>query len=200
MPPSWSQVHKTKRGSTGGTAKSAPKTQAAQTDVKGFFQYPQMPGHQEASNIPDLNVSSSTGEAELDTSGSSTPLGMQKATTGARITEGGHWDMQACIQSLPTREDMGKYVLRLETSYKAELKLMKTSLVDTQNKMDTVEARVALIDQKCMESETKNQEQDQCLKFAIITIDDQENRIRQNNIRVRGMPEATGLEDSIPIL
>lgn len=48
--------------------------------------------------------------------------------------------------------------------------------------------------------EEKNLEQDQYLRSIITTIDDLENRSRLNNIRVRGLPEATGTEDLISIL
>lgn len=58
MPPKGSQLQKAKRGSTGGTVKSAPKVQSAQkTDFKGFFQQPQLQCQSEVSNIADLNTS-----------------------------------------------------------------------------------------------------------------------------------------------
>lgn len=53
--------------------------------------------------------------------------------------------MQAYIQSLPTREDMDKYVHRLETSYKAELQLMKTALANTQSRMEVIESKIKKI-------------------------------------------------------
>lgn len=83
---------------------------------------------------------------------------------------------------------MDRYVFRFKTPYKTELQRMKTSLENTQDRMDTAESRISIIEQKLIQSERQNQEQDQCLKYAITTMDDLENRNRWNNIRVRGLP------------
>lgn len=93
-----------------------------------------------------MRVSPST-ETVIDGLTISPTLTMRQPIMCAETPEMGPWDMRACIQSLPTREDMDKYVHRLETSYKAELQLMKTALADTQCMMEAIEVKM---------NETKN--------------------------------------------
>lgn len=112
----------------------------------------------------------------------------------------GSCDMKAYICSLPTREDMDRYVYRLETSYKTELQELKVSVQNTQEKMDIIDTRLTDMEQKIVQAEAKLQEQDQGLKCAINTIDDIENKNRRNNIRIRGLPETISLEDLIRTL
>lgn len=61
--------------------------------------------------------------------------------------------------------------------------------------MDTIETKVLHIEQKFMEAKRRNQEQELGLKYAIFAIDDLENRNCWNNIRIRGLPEATVPEE-----
>lgn len=95
--------------------------------------------------------------------------------------------MKTYICSLPTREDMDQYVHRLETSYKMEVQELKISVQNTQERIDIIDTRMTTLEQKISKAEEKIQEQEQHLKQAINIIDDQENRNRRNNIRVRGL-------------
>lgn len=98
---------------------------------------------------------------------------------------------------------MDRYVYRLETSYKSELQAFKISVQNTQDKVNTLVTRLFVMEQKLAQAEVRMQKQDQCLKYAITIIDDLESRNRQNNtnnIGFRGLTEATGPEELMPML
>lgn len=127
-----------------------PKPQSvSKTDIKGYFQDLQSVAQQEGLGAVESNPASPDSIAESRSNDS--PVGnTQHSTTDLeRTIDSPSWDMQAYIKSLPTREDMDKYVYRLETSYKAEIQALKTSLVDTQSKVD-IEFKMAAIDQKML--------------------------------------------------
>lgn len=84
--------------------------------------------------------------------------------------------MQANIRSLPTREDMDKYVYRLETSYKSELQMVNTSVQKTLDKVNTLDTRLSVMEQKM------GQEQYQSLKFVTTTILFQVTHFRSDHI------------------
>lgn len=88
---------------------------------------------------------------------------------------------------------MDRYVYRLETSYKSELQMLKTSVQNTQDKVNTLDTKLSVMERKLAQAEARGQVQDQSLKFVSTTIDDLENRNRQNNNR--GLPEPTGPEE-----
>lgn len=78
------------------------------------------------------------------------------------------------MKSLPTRENMDKFVYRLETSYKAEIRSLKTSLANSQSKIDILDSRLALMDQKMAQLEEKNVESDRNLKYIMTILDELE--------------------------
>lgn len=96
----------------------------------------------------EVNDVSSSTETEIYGLTISSPLIMQQSIMSVETSEMSSWDMRAYIQSLPTREDMDKYVRRLETSYKAELQLMKTALEDTQSRMLVIVSKMKTNEQK----------------------------------------------------
>lgn len=103
--------------------------------------------------------------------------------------------LQTYIKALPTREDMDKYIHRLESSYKSEIQTLKTSLTDTQNKIMDMDTKIVNLDQKMILLEEKKIEHDRYLSYIINITDNLENRSRRNNIRVRGLPETVNVEN-----
>lgn len=84
---------------------------------------------------------------------------------------------------------MDKYVHRLEESYKMEIQELKISTKNTQEKMDTLDKRVLKTEQELIRLEEKIQKQGKQLKQTINNTDEQENRNRRSNIRIRGLRE-----------
>lgn len=194
MPPKSTHSQKTKRGSLGGSAKYPPKPASAQkSDIKGFFQQPQ--DQQNSSILTELNFSSPAGEVEHGTSISPSEH-TQHLMMDMEGAEGGPmWNLQTYIKALPTREDMDKYIHRLESSYKSEIQTLKTSLTDTQNKIMDMDTKIVNLDQKMILLEEKKIEHDRYLSYIINITDNLENRSRRNNIRVRGLPETVNVEN-----
>lgn len=194
MPPKSAHSQKAKRGSNGGTTKIPPKPPSTpKTDIKGFFPQSQSQDQLEGSIIAEMNTESPARNTELRSNVRSEAYTPLVTMDHERLEQNLTWDMQAYIKSLPTREDMDKYVYRLEASYKEEMQTMRSSLVDVQNKIVATDSRLDIIDHKIILLEEKNNEVDQQLKHLINVSDDLENRSRHNNIRIGGLPESVGM-------
>lgn len=63
-----------------------------------------------------------------------------------------------------------------------------------------LEEKITTLENKLSQSKVMHREQVNRLNYVITTIDNLENRNRQNNIRVRGLPIATGSEKLMPML
>lgn len=201
MPPKNTHNQKAKIGSTGGTLKNPHKPASAQkTDIKGFFVQTQQQDQQEGPIVTELNFVSPSKDTEPDVNNSPGD-NIHQSIMGLEGAEGGpSWDLQTYIKTLPTREDMDKYIHRLESSYRAEIQTLKSSLMDTQNKIGDLDTNMVVIDQKISNLKEKNQDYDRYLKHIINSTDELENRSRRNNIRVRGLPESVNTENLKKVL
>lgn len=73
-------------------------------------------------------------EEEIGHFRNSSPIDTERPISGIEETEKEKWAMKSYMCSLPTRADMAHYVNRLVTSYKEELKELKTSVQNNQEK------------------------------------------------------------------
>lgn len=146
-------------------------------------------------------TSGSSGEEQTNHPRNSSPIHATGQLIGQKEEmDKEKWNMRTYICSLPIRADMDQYVHILEKSYKIEIQEIKTSIENTQEKRDIIDARVTNIEQELIQAKGTIQEQNKHLKQAINVIDEQENGNRRNNIRIRGLSENVNSKDLIPTL
>lgn len=203
------QPQKNKKDKEENKSKNPTGTQTTQTsDIKEIFQQLQLQAprapqgintSQDISNIAETSgISSSSGELQhprnsslLDTTGSaSDPKDMEKEK----------WDMRKYIQSLPTREDMDQYVHRLENSYKTEIQELKESIKTTQEKTSRLDTKILKVEQESKKLKENVHKQGIQINQLIGNLDEQENRSRRSNIRIRGLKEEVGGKELISTL
>lgn len=102
------------------------------------------------------------------------------------------WDH---IRFLPTKADMESFLQRLESGYKEELRGIRDMIQGLQDR--TVMLETAQTEQQAQSSSLKHRidRHEEYIQTLFLLHEDLENRNRRNNIRLRGIPEATGLED-----
>lgn len=205
------QPQKNKKDKEEGKSKNPTGIQTTQTaDIKEIFQQLQLQSPraiqaiqtpQDISNIAEISgASRSSGEMQSQHPRSSSLLDTTGSGNDPKELEKENWDMKKYIQSLPTREDMDQYVFRLENSYKMELLELKESIKNTQEKTVALDTKVLKIEQETRKLKEDMQKQGKQIHQLINNMDEQENRSRRSNIRIRGLKEDVGAKELINTL
>ena len=112
----------------------------------------------------------------------------------------GDRDLRQHLLSLPTREDLDRFVTRVEKAFKQDIDQLKADTTQLGNRLESLEQivdealpTIAKLGDKCAA-------QDYQIEALLTQLDDYENRSRRSNIRIRGLPEATGASDIVPTL
>lgn len=103
--------------------------------------------------------------------------------------------MEAYIKALPTKHDFETYVQRLERSYKQEITELRK---DVTSRLEEVEHEVEENTSTLQAHEAILHDHTLQIQQLIYHQDDQENRARRNNIRIRGLPESVENTDLSP--
>lgn len=202
------QPQKNKKDKIESKNKNPTGAQSTQTaDIKEIFQQLQMQpprtaqiSHtsQEILNLAEISATSrSSGEELMVHPRNSSPMNTTGASNEQREEDTEKWDMRTYIQSLPTRADMDQYVHRLEETYKTEIQELKTSTKDIQEKTVKLDNRVVKTEQELIKVKEKIQKQGNQINQLINSLDEQENRSRRSNIRIRGLKEEVNPKDLI---
>ena len=107
------------------------------------------------------------------------------------------WDLEAYIKALPTRHDFEACVQRMERSYKQEISELRR---DVTNRLEDVEQSVEETVTTLQAHEAILNDHTVQIQRLMLAQDDQENRARRNNIRVRGLPEVIETKDLAPVI
>lgn len=109
-------------------------------------------------------------------------------------------DIRRHIWSLPTKDDLERFADRVEKALKEDIAQLKADTSHLGGRLETLEQRfddtlpvITMLQDKCTT-------QDHQIEALLCQLDDMENRSRRANIRIRGLPEATGAKDIIPTL
>lgn len=97
----------------------------------------------------------------------------------------------------PTHTDMEAFVLRLEAGYKEEIRSQKSDIHTVQTRTDTLEASWVTLQETSLRHDQQLKTHEQ-LQALFLLYDNMENPNRRINIRLRGIPEATGDENLLP--
>lgn len=84
---------------------------------------------------------------------------------------------------------------------------METSMVEIKQQIDTLEERLTTIETRVSDTEDRGLRQERALAYLLskdakltARLDDMENRLRRNNIRVYGIPEGAEGKEMIPFI
>lgn len=191
------QPQKNKKDKEENKSKNPTGSQTTQTaDIKEIFQQLQLQSPrviqaiqtpQDISDIAETSgASRSSGEIQPQHPRSSSLIDTTGSGSDPKELEKENWDMRKYIQSLPTREDMDQYVFRLENSYKKEVLELKVSIKNTQEKTATLDTKLSNVEQESIKLKENIHKQGRQIHHLINSIDEQENRSRRSNIRIRG--------------
>lgn len=103
--------------------------------------------------------------------------------------------MEAYIKALPTKHDFEACVQRMERSYRQEMSELRR---DFTNRIEEVEHNIEENTSTLHAHDTILHEHTLQIQQLMYHQDDQENRARRNNIRIRGLPESVETKDLAP--
>ncbi|XP_056403194.1 transmembrane protein 260 isoform X4 [Hyla sarda] len=110
----------------------------------------------------------------------------------------GHPELQALLALLPTKNDLSALALDLKHAWRQDLHPVQQDVSDLQERVAALETfqATALDTIRGLQSSLSTQSSTQ-LAMAD-HLDDVENRSRRNNVRIRGLPEATRNQELFP--
>lgn len=119
----------------------------------------------------------------------------QESISHAPLTLRADAELRALLQALPTRADIEAILNRLEESHKQEIAAVRHDVQTLSERMDSGETSVATIEQRLAAVEAAQTAQASSILSQQLQMEEVEDRSRRNNLRLRGLPEATGMED-----
>lgn len=109
-------------------------------------------------------------------------------------------DIRRHIMSLPTKADLERFADRVEKAFKEDIAQLKADTNHLGGRLDSLEQKLEETLPVISKLQDKCNIQGQQIEALLCQLDDTENRSRRANIRIRGLPEATGPRDIIPTL
>lgn len=116
---------------------------------------------------------------------------------GGALVEG---DLRSHILALPTWADLEGFMTRMEKAFRKDIEDLQADTAHIGGRVEALEVSVEDITPTLQALETRCTMQDQRIDSLLYQLDDVENWSRRVNIRIRGLPEATGPRDIIPTL
>lgn len=104
---------------------------------------------------------------------------------------------KADMEALPTKADMEALVLRVEEQHRRDLQEVRAEVQEIDERLTKEEASMGALETRVTLLERSQQRYLEQLAEVQLHAEDLENRSRRQNIRFRGIPEATGPENLI---
>ncbi|KAM4040915.1 uncharacterized protein ACNLHF_012161 [Anomaloglossus baeobatrachus] len=104
-------------------------------------------------------------------------------------------DLRACINAIPSREDMDMIVARLEKAYCAELSTLRANVQKNDSQVQSQANKIQSIQSDVFSHQQSLDAHAQQIHYLTEALDDAENRGRRNNLRIRGLPEEVDSRD-----
>lgn len=106
-------------------------------------------------------------------------------------------ELRALLQALPTRANMESLANRLETSHRQDIAAVRSDITMLTERMGAGVAKVSVQEWRLQRVEEAQAAQVTSILSQQLRLEEMEDRSRRNNLRLRGMPEATGTEDLV---
>lgn len=110
-------------------------------------------------------------------------------------TFGADEELKAILRALPTRADIEALVGRVEAAHKKEIHEVKQDVKTLSARLTSGESSLESLEQRVSYLETQQKTQSQAAVELQLRLEETEDRSRRNNVRLRGLPEATGPSD-----
>lgn len=104
-------------------------------------------------------------------------------------------DLRAMLQALPTRADIETLIQRVEEAHKRDIQEIKTDIQTIDHRVTTGESLTSALESRILSLEQAQESRDRELQEVQLHLEEMEDRSRRNNLRLRGIPEATESED-----
>lgn len=104
-------------------------------------------------------------------------------------------ELKAILQALPTRADIEALVGKVEAAHKREMKEIKQDMQSLSSRLTTGEFSLVTLEQRVASLESTHKDQACSAVDLQLRMEEMEDRSRRNNLRLRGLPEATGPSD-----
>lgn len=107
----------------------------------------------------------------------------------------GHPELQALLSLLPSKQDMLTLATEMRASWQRDLHVVQTDVSTLQARVQTMEDSHASLQSQVSSLQQASATRDALHRSLITQMDDQENRNRRNNVRLRGVPESIRPQD-----
>lgn len=104
-------------------------------------------------------------------------------------------ELKAILQALPTRADIEALVGRVEAARKKEIRAVKQEVQALNTHLTAGESSLTTLEKIVTVMESRQDNQSTSAVELQLRVEEMEVRSRRNNVRLRGLPEATGSED-----
>ncbi|PIO39803.1 hypothetical protein AB205_0102580 [Aquarana catesbeiana] len=112
----------------------------------------------------------------------------------------GDADLMAHILAPPTKADPELFANRVEKAFRQDIEALQADKAHIGGRREDLEAQWEVVTPALQALHERCKTQDRRFNSLIDQMDDFEDRSRRVNIRIRGMPEATGPRDIVPSL
>lgn len=104
-------------------------------------------------------------------------------------------NLRALLQALPTKADIEALIGRLEEQHRRDFTEVRRDAQALPSRLTTGEASLEGLQQRLTNLEMLQDIHTQTSVSMQLRLEEMEDRSRRNNLRIRGLPEVTGLED-----
>lgn len=104
-------------------------------------------------------------------------------------------ELRAILQALPTKADIETLIGRVEAAHRKELHAVKQEVHSLSDRLTAGETSMLVIDRRVTALEAQHRSQAEMSLGLQLHMEEMEDRSRRNNLRLRGLPEATGPAD-----
>lgn len=104
-------------------------------------------------------------------------------------------ELRAILQALPTKADIETLIGKVEAAHRKEIRAVKQEVHSLSDRLTVGEASVSEIDRRVSVLESQHRAQAEAAIGLQLHMEEMEDRSRRNNLRLRGLPEATGPAD-----
>lgn len=103
-------------------------------------------------------------------------------------------ELRSLLQELPTKADIEALIGKVEAVHRKELKAVKADVQAFSTRLPSGEAKLSTLDHRMTAIEALQNSHNEALVSQQLHAEDLEDRSRRNNLQLRGLPEATGVE------
>lgn len=179
-------MSKSTNKTTRGGAPKSPKDKPGVSTLKHYMTQGASPRNMEAEKQGKAKVENKKG---TDKKAGETPEHSREDFISEGESESSRIEGRPSESLPPTKGEMNEMLLRLEKSIKADINMMRG---DLGSLLDRVEETEKIVENQKKELETLKQQMkiaQQTQKEILYKLEDQENRNRRQNIRLRSVPE-----------